>query len=169
MVDFRSLVPWRERSQAPATRDEFFDPFLNFRREVDRIFDSFFEGVGSRAIDAGSVWTGLAPAVDIAETDKELVITAEVPGVSEKDVEVTLADNVLTIRGEKKSEHEQKNGNFAYAERRYGSFARSIRLPFDAGDAKVNAQYDKGVLTVTIPKPAEAQKQVRRIEVKAAA
>lgn len=168
MVDFRSLIPWRERTQVPVTRDDFFDPFLSFRREVDRIFDSFFTRLGSTAIDAGSVWTGLSPAVDIAETDKELVITAEVPGVSEKDIDVTFADNVLTIRGEKKAEQEHKNGNFAYAERRYGSFSRSIRLPFEANDEDIEARYDKGVLTVRVPKPASSQNEVKRIEVKAA-
>jgi len=165
MMDFRSLVPWRDRSQAPTARDDFFDPFLNFRREVDRIFDSFFEGFGARAGGDGN-W--LAPAVDIAESDKELVLTAELPGVNEKDVEVTLADDLLTIKGQKKAEHEEKNGSFTYAERRYGSFSRSIRLPFHAGDAEVDAKYDKGVLTIRIPKPAEVQKAVRRIEVRPA-
>jgi HSP20 family protein len=167
MVDIRSLVPWRERSQAPAPREDFFDPFLNFRREVDRIFDSFFEGFGLRSAAGSDGWMSLAPALDVAESDKEVVVTAELPGVSEKDVEVTLADDLLTIKGEKKAEHEEKNGNFTYTERRYGSFSRSIRLPFHAGDAEVDAKYDKGVLTVRIPKPAEAQKAVRRIEVKA--
>ena len=89
MADLRSLIPWRERSPATAQRDDFFDPFTNFRREVDRMFDSFFDGFGGGAI-APAAWQGLNPAVDVHEVDKELVITAEVPGVSEKDVEVTL-------------------------------------------------------------------------------
>jgi HSP20 family protein len=80
---------------------------------------------------------------------------------------VTLADDLLTIKGEKKAEQE-KNGNFTYAERRYGSFARSVRLPFQAGDVQIDAKYDKGVLTIRVPKPADAQKAARRIEVKAA-
>ena len=102
------------------------------------------------------------------ESDNELMITAEVPGVDEKDVEVTLTDNVLTIKGEKKAQHEQKNGDASYMERRYGAFSRSLRLPFAIKDEEVDAKYDKGVLTITIPKPADAQTHVRRIEVKGA-
>ena len=162
MVDFRSLVPWRERADTPAVREDFFDPFLSFRREVDRMFDSFLDGI-NRPV-AG--WTGITPALDVSDNEKELVITAEVPGVSEEDVDVTLSDDVLTIKGEKKAENEQKNGDFSYVERRYGAFSRSLRLPFEVKDEAVDATYDKGVLTIRIPKPIEAQSQVRRIEVK---
>src|SRR4051812_14788549 len=167
MVDFRSLVPWRERFQAPARREDFFEPLVSFRREVDRMFDSFFDGFGTRAL-APAGWQGLNPAVDVRESDNQLVITAEVPGVDEKNVEVTLTDNVLTIKGEKKAEHEQKNGDASYMERRYGAFSRSLRLPFAIKDEQVDAKYDKGVLIITIPKPAEAQTNVRRIEIKGA-
>jgi HSP20 family protein len=165
MVDFRSLVPWRERSETPAPREDFFDPFVSFRREVDRMFDSFFDGFGTRTLGPAG-WQGLNPATDVRETDDELVITAEVPGVDEKDVEVTLTDDVLTIKGEKKAEHEQKNGDASYMERRYGAFSRSLRLPFAIKDGDIDAKYDKGVLSIRIPKPAEAQRNVRRIEVK---
>lgn len=163
MVDFRSLVPRRERSQSPATRDDFFDPFVGFRREMDRMLDSFFDGFGERRV---ADWPGLRPALDVQENDKELIVTAEVPGVSEKDVDVTLSGDLLTIKGEKKAEDEQKNGNFSYVERRYGAFSRSLRLPFAVKDEEVNATYDQGVLTIRIPKPAEAQTSVRKIEVK---
>jgi HSP20 family protein len=104
--------------------------------------------------------------VDVAETDKEIVITAELPGLDEKDLDVTLAGDVLTIKGEKKAEREQKNGDSYYVERRFGTFSRSLRLPFVADDEKIEAKYDKGVLTVRVPKPAEVQQSVRRIEVK---
>ena len=168
MADFRSLVPWRERSQAPARRDDYFDPFANFRREVDRIFESFFDDFGSRTLGNGWGWRGTTPAIDVSETDKELIVTAEVPGVSENDIEVTLADNMLTLKGEKKAEHKQMSGDTSYMERRYGAFSRSLRLPFAVKDEQVDATYDKGVLTVKIPKPEEAQQSVRKIEVKAA-
>jgi HSP20 family protein len=169
MVDFRSLVPWRERSEVPAPRDDWFDPFVGFRREMDRMFDSFFDTFPDRSgrglTRAG--WSDITPAIDIAETDKELVVTAEVPGVSEKDVEVTLSGNLLTIKGEKKTEHEEKDGGHSYMERRFGSFSRSLRLPFEVKDEKVDAQYDKGILNIHIAKPADVQNSVRRIEVKA--
>jgi HSP20 family protein len=166
MVDFKSLVPWRnEKSQLPATREDFLDPFVAFRREMDRMFDDFLRGSALRPALAG--WQGTAPAVDIDETDKELVITAELPGVTDKDVEVSLAGDILTIKGEKKAEQEQKNGDTYYAERRFGSFSRSFRLPFRLADEKVDAKFKDGVLTIRLPKPPELQKPVRRIEVKA--
>lgn len=160
-----SLVPWRERSE-PAIRDDAYDPFTAFRRDVDRVFDDFFTGFGSSALRS---WSGsVNPTIDATETEKDVVITAELPGLDEKDFEVTLTGDLLTIKGEKKSEHEERNGGSYYAERRFGSFSRSLRLPFEVKDEKVDATYQKGVLTIRVPKPAEAQSAVKRIEVKAA-
>jgi HSP20 family protein len=168
-MEFRSLVPWRDKSQTPATREDFFDPFVSFRREVDRMFDDFFNnfGSGGRSLRPwGGGWQG--PTIDMSETDKEMVVTAELPGLDQKDFEVTLAGDVLTIKGEKKAEHEQKGGDHYHMERRFGAFSRSLRLPFEVKDEKVDAKYDKGVLTIRVRKPVEAQKAARRIEVKAA-
>ena len=170
-MDLKSLVPWRNNSKSnvPATREDYFDPFVTFRREIDRIFDDFYTGFGgSRSLQGASSWSTVTPMIDVAETDKDVIVTAELPGLSDKDFEVTLTGDLLTIRGEKKSEHEEKNGDATYMERRYGSFMRTLRLPFEIGNEKVDAKYDKGVLTVRVSKPAEAQKAVRRIEVKAA-
>jgi HSP20 family protein len=147
-----------------ARRDDFFDPMFSLRREVDRIFDEFFNGFGSFGDGAG---LSPRPVVDIADNDKELVITAEIPGLDEKDLDVSLAGDLLTIKGEKKAEHEERNGGAYYMERRYGSFSRSVRLPFQVDDQDVEAKYEKGVLTIRIPKPIEMQKAVRRIPIKA--
>jgi HSP20 family protein len=168
-MDLKSLVPWRNSSKSnlPSTREDYFDPFVTFRREMDRMFDDFFTGFGGgRSLQASGGWPAVTPVVDVTETDKEIVVAAELPGLDEKDFEVTLAGDLLTIKGEKKSEHEQKDGDAHYVERRYGSFARTVRLPFEVGNEKVDAKYDKGVLTVRVPKPADAQKAARRIEVK---
>ncbi|HEX5600255.1 MAG TPA: Hsp20/alpha crystallin family protein, partial [Hyphomicrobiaceae bacterium] len=119
---------------------------------------------GNIGHDAG---LSLRPAVDIAEDDKELVISAEIPGLDEKDLDVSLAGDLLTIKGEKKAEHEERNGGAYYVERRYGSFSRSVRLPFQVDDQDVEAKYEKGVLTIRIPKPIEMQKAVRRIPINA--
>ncbi|HEX5957067.1 MAG TPA: Hsp20/alpha crystallin family protein [Hyphomicrobiaceae bacterium] len=168
-MNLKPLIPWREKSQTPAIREGFFDPLVTFRREVDRMFDDFFNGMRPRTPwPLGNGWQGLTPVIDVTETEKEVVITAELPGVNEKEVEVTIADDLLTIKGEKKTELEQENGDATYMERRFGSFSRSVRLPFEVKDEKVDAKYDKGVLTIRVPKPAEIQKAVRRIEVKAA-
>jgi HSP20 family protein len=167
MVDLKSLVPWRDKNklQTPAMRDDFFDPFVTFRREMDRMFDGFF---GSGLRQAQSTWHSLTPAVDVDENEKEIIVTAELPGVTEKDVEVGLAGDILTIQGEKHSQHEEKNGDSSYTERRFGSFSRVVRLPFETGEEQVDAKFGNGVLTVRIPKPAQLQRAVRRIEVRAA-
>jgi HSP20 family protein len=157
-MDFKSLVPRREKSQAPATREDFFDPFVSFR-------NLGFGGRSLRPVIGG--WQGVTPTIDVAETDREMVVTAELPGLDQKDFEVTLAGDVLTIKGEKKAEQEQKDGDHYFMERRFGAFSRSVRLPFEVKDEKVDAKYDKGVLTIRVPKPVEAQQAVRRIEVKA--
>ena len=94
------------------------------------------------------------------------MVTAELPGISDKDVEVSVAGDILTIRGEKRAEHEEKSGDATYMERRFGSFSRSVRLPFEIKDERVDAKFKDGLLTIHLPKPAELQKAVRRIEVK---
>jgi HSP20 family protein len=164
MVDFKALVPWRDKSQAPAPREEYHDSFLSFRREVDRMFDDFFSGFGRRAV--GSPLGTPTPSMDLTENDKEIVVTAEMPGLDEKDFEVTVSGDLLTLKGEKKAEHEHRNGDAYYMERRFGSFLRSVRLPFEVKDEKVDARYEKGLLTIRVPKPADMQKQARRIEVR---
>lgn len=168
-MNLGSLVPWRDKSPAPARRDEYLDPFVSFRREVDRMFDDFFNGFGGRSVRGlGNGWQGLTPTVDVTETEKDVVVTAELPGLDDKDFEVTLTGDLLTIKGEKRAEHEQRNGDGYYMERRFGTFSRSVQLPFEVKDEKVDARYDKGVLTIRVPKPADAQRTMRRIEVKAA-
>ena len=104
--------------------------------------------------------------MDVTENDKEMVVTAEMPGLDHKDFEVTVVGDLLTLKGEKKAEHEHRNGDGYYMERRFGSFSRSVRLPFEVKDEKVDAHYEKGVLTIRVPKPADMQRQARRIEVR---
>ena len=167
MVDFKALVPWRDKSQTPAPREDYADPFLSFRRNVDRMFDDFFNGFGRRALGSSSgSWMTPTPSKDLTENEKEIVVTAEMPGLDEKDFEVTVAGDVLTLKGEKKSEHEHRNGDAYYVERRFGSFSRSVRLPFEVKDEKVDARYEKGVLTIRVPKPADMQRPARRIDVR---
>ncbi len=163
MVDFKALVPWRGKSEAPARREDFYDPFVAFRREMDRMFDNFLRGTGLPALGS---WTDVTPSMDLNETDKEFVVTAELPGLDDKDFEVTVSGDMLTLKGEKKAEREERNGDAHYIERRFGAFSRSVRLPFEVKDEKVDAQYEKGVLTIRIPKPAELQRPARRIDVR---
>jgi HSP20 family protein len=106
------------------------------------------------------------PNLGLTENEKEIVVSAEMPGLDDKDFEVTISGDLLTVKGEKKAEHEHRNGDAYDMERRFGSFSRSVRLPFEVNDEKVDASYEKGALTIRVPKPADMQRQARRIEVR---
>jgi HSP20 family protein len=141
------------------------DPFLSLHREINRMFDDVFRGTGMQPATGDSQGRSLVNAsIDVAETDKEIRITAELPGVAEQDVEVMLQDDLLTIRGEKKQERKDEKESYHFVERSYGRFQRSIRLPFQADPEQVQARFENGVLTVTVPK-SERQERSRRIQV----
>ena len=160
-MNLKSLIPvGRDRSIAAG-------PFVSLQREIDRLFDDFTRGFPTFATLAGNGPTTLMPSVDVTETDKEIEITAELPGLEEKDVQVNLSDNLLTIRGEKKAEKEQKDKSYRLVERSYGSFERTLQLPEGINADAIKANISKGVLKVTVPKPAPAQ--AKKIEVKSAA
>jgi HSP20 family protein len=165
-MDLRALAPSRNEPKPQVTggREDSLDPFVVFRREIDRIFGGFFDAYG-RTGRALSGWSNLTPTMDLVENEKDIVISAELPGLDEKDFEVTVAGDLLTLKGEKKTRQEERKGNSTYTERRYDSFSRSVRLPFEVKDEAVEASYEKGVLTVRVPKPAGLQPAVR-IEVK---
>lgn len=163
-----------EQSKNPALQRSPFPghPLSSLRDQMDRLFDDFLSGGVTRP---GSFWDtrfggdgGLAmhvPSIDLVEEDKELVVTAELPGIDEKDVEVTLDQGVLTIRGEKKSESEREEGRTRVSERRYGSFERSIALPEGIDEEQVKARYDKGILTIRVARKPEAVRQAKRIPI----
>ena len=154
-----------EAGTKPAQR--YVDPFTAMRAEMDRIFDSFLgRGLArfptlSRAEEADAV----VPSIDVRETESEFAIEAELPGMDEKDVSVTLNDGVLTLKGEKKSEREEKKEDYHLMERSYGSFQRSFRVADTIDVEKVKATFDKGVLKVTLPKRPEAVKAEKRIPI----
>lgn len=156
-MNLRSLIPTgRDRSVA--------SPFMSLQREIDRLFEDFSRGFPTIA---GNGAIALMPSMDVTETDKEIEITAELPGLEEKDVQINVADNILTIRGEKKAEKEQKDKNYRLVERSYGSFERTLELPEGVNADAIKANISKGLLKVTVPKPAPAQ--AKKIEVKSAA
>jgi len=137
-------------------------------REIERTFDDFsrrsplagFAGFGDGAT---------APKIDVSEGKDGIEVTAELPGVDEKDIDLTLSNGVLTIRGEKKTERDEtdKEKNWHVVERRYGAFSRAITLPYDPDSSKVEAKFEKGVLRVKLPKPAEITKKEKKIEIRA--
>jgi HSP20 family protein len=140
------------------------DPFLSLHREVNRLFDDVFRGYGGPA-GTGQGGGNVIPAhMDVSETENEFRVRAELPGVSEKDVEVTLDDDVLTIRGEKRLERKDEKESYHVVERSYGTFQRSLRLPYAVDPEQVRASFEHGVLTVTLPKTKQ-QERSRRIQV----
>lgn len=156
----QSLIPFRSGGFLGG------DPFLSLHREMNRFFDDMLRGQGMMP-SSQSAGTLLAPQINVSETDNEIRITAELPGVSEKDVEVDLNDDVLVIRGEKKLEQKEEKENFHFVERSYGTFQRALQLPGPVNPEEVKATFENGVLTVTLPKTAQQQKS-RRIEVQGA-
>jgi HSP20 family protein len=142
---------------------DFGDTYWAQQREVDRVFDDFGRLDYSRA-GRGP----LTPRLDVSETDGQYVIEAELPGVDIKDVDVSLDGDILTIRGEKKTDREDKSKDYHLIERSYGSFERSIALGFTTDAKKISATFDKGVLRVTAPKPAEAKTEKKKIEIASA-
>jgi HSP20 family protein len=168
-MSVRDLIPWGRNNgnQGPSLlRDDDRDPFLSLHREVNRLFDDVFRGFGSglpslRGVSGfGAGW----PSVEISDTDKEIKVTAEVPGLEEKDIEVLLNDGVLTLKGEKRSETEDKEKQFS--ECYYGRFERRIPLGTEVKEDQVEATFKNGILTVRLPKTEKAQSQVKRIAIR---
>jgi HSP20 family protein len=149
-------------------------PFEGLRNQIDRLFRDFEAGFlqmpPSRDID--NFWHrdfefAVTPAIDIVEKDNTYEVTAELPGLDAKNIELQLADGVLTVKGEKKEEREEKTKDRYVSERRYGSFRRSLQVPASVDADKIEASYKSGVLTITLPKSAEAQKQQKTIPITA--
>ncbi|MGE5842383.1 MAG: Hsp20/alpha crystallin family protein [Deltaproteobacteria bacterium] len=134
------LIPWREEME-------------RLRSDLERLYDRVLDPRTFRRFTQEGEWM---PSVDVSETAKEIIVKVEVPGVEAKEIDVNLDGNVLTIKGERKREHEERDENFHRIERSYGSFYRSLQLPAEVEGDKIKATYKKGVLKVTLPKSKKA-------------
>ena len=170
MADKETKLPVKKESTLPSyagLRD--WHPFERLRRQIDRLFDEFPSRRGLLDFEPFERFAEAfpaTPAVDFVEKDKEYEITAELPGLDDKNVEVKLSSGVLSISGEKKEEKEEKKEGYYFSERRYGSFQRAFRVPEGVDADKIEASFEKGVLTVRLPKTPEAQKEQKTIEIK---
>jgi HSP20 family protein len=156
------LIPWsRNRSVAGSRQQDEQNPVLALHREMNRLFDNFFRGMD---IPFGGTagWAVNWPHVEVSDNDDEVKVVAELPGLDEKDIDVSLHEGMLTIKGEKNSESQKA----VYSERWHGQFERAVRLGPDVDPDRVSASFKNGVLTVTAQKRPQAQRQTRRIEVK---
>jgi HSP20 family protein len=165
-----------EVKKAPPAQTTVPDVWQSFRSEMDRLFDRFGSGFGfpslRRMFDIEPAWRSASsfsfsmPAIDMSEDEKAHKISAELPGIDAKDIDVSMSGDMLVLKGEKRQEKEEKDKNYHFSERAYGSFQRAFELPASVDRGKVAADFSKGVLTITLPKTAEAQKPVKKIEVK---
>ncbi len=170
MLDLKSLVPFHHKKKAhevARVSDAPRDPFLAMRQEMDRLFDNFLTAGGPLALPETG-WNAGLPSLEVKDGEKELIISAELPGMSEDDVDVRISGDLLTIEGEKTEQSEKTEGERTYSERRYGKFSRTIRLPFAVGDEKIDAKFDRGVLNIRLEKPAEQRQSVKHIDIKSA-
>ena len=153
-----SLIRWSPAREVTA----FPRDIMNFQREMNRMFDGFFRGSNDEDL-IPSVWS---PAVDIAEFDNEYQVKVELPGITKEDVKISLEQNLLTVKGEKKQEKETKESNFHRVERSYGAFQRSFTLPSSVKGDKVDATFANGILTINMPKAEEAKPKQIEVKVK---
>jgi HSP20 family protein len=184
-MSLTNILPWKRNVKRlsakplPIQRDaDIVDhteyPLLSLQNDMNRLFEDFWRDPFSlRPFETfdrmlPSSLRGFTPNVDISETDKALKLEAELPGLDEKDLEISLSENVLTIKGEKHQKTERKDRNYFYAERTYGSFCRQFTLPASVDEDKIEAAFHKGVLTITLPKRPEVVEQRKRIAIKSA-
>ncbi len=159
--------PIRRRGDRLAIRRENEEPMMAIQNEMNRMFDQFFtDPFAMLPMKGVRLAAEFSPRVDISETDTEVRVVAELPGLDEKDITLTIEDNAVVLSGEKKSDLEEKGKTFHRIERSYGSFQRVIPLGVEVDEDKASASFKNGVLTISLPKAAEAVKQAKKINIK---
>ncbi len=168
-MSIKNLMPWKSEKEdvKDVAKPDSGDPFLDFEKRVNHMFSDFFGNFGEIGFLKDRSLS-FSPTVDVSENAKEVVISAELPGLDEKDVDVSLSKNTLTIKGEKRSESEDKGKDYHRSERSYGFFQRTIALPCEVDESRVDARFNKGVLKIVLPKSERALQERKKIEVKSA-
>ncbi|MBF0275162.1 MAG: Hsp20/alpha crystallin family protein [Nitrospinae bacterium] len=162
-----SLLPWRKKESSLDHDKKEQHPFLSLQDDMNRAFDNFFKEFKTPSFGSfDNTFKGVDLKVNVNENDKDIVVTAELPGVNDKDIDIEIKDNFLVLKGEKKEEKEEEKDNSYYKECSYGSFYRTIPLSMEVDEDKVDASFKNGVLTVTLPKSEEAKQKIKKITVK---
>jgi len=163
----RRLIPWRRRGDSSLDVRRDRDSFLSMQDEMNRMFEDFFEKpFGARSLRALEGLEDFTPSLDVFETEKEISIQVELPGMEEKDIDISVHNNVLTVSGKKENEEIEKGKSFYRRERSFGSFRRSVELPEEVDEDKIEATYKNGILNVVVEKPKASVSVSRRIKVK---
>ena len=167
-MQISDLIPWgRDKDQTPTTGDgRSNNPLAALQRDINHVFEDFWQRVENGWNGRSNPVGVFGPSTDVSETDNGVEVTVELPGMTENDIDISLSGDAITIRGEKKVEHEEKRKGVYMSERSYGAFYRTIPLPPGVDGEKAEAKFKHGVLTVTLPKSPEAQAKVKRIPVK---
>lgn len=168
---FQEMVPWKKDRQSVDVRNSGTEfPLSSLQRRMNRMFDDFFGDFSDLSVSPLRAWSrsggGFIPRMDMTDTENEITVTAELAGVDEKDVDITMQDDVLTIRGEKKIERDEKSQRYCLSERSCGTFSRSILLPAEVEQDKIEASFKKGILTVHLPKLPVEEAKAKKIEIK---
>ncbi len=163
---FKNLIkrPFSGESSVPVRKEED-NPFYALQRDINSVFDNFFKEFELAPFRQG--FEGFSPKIDVIETDKEIKISAELPGMDEKDLDVSVNKDSITIKGEKKAEKEDKGKDYYRMERSYGSFCRTVPLPVEINVDKVEAKFNKGILNIVLPKTESALRETKKIAIKA--
>ncbi|MBF0539140.1 MAG: Hsp20/alpha crystallin family protein [Nitrospirae bacterium] len=160
-MDFKGLVPWGFGKKRPQGAEH---PLRSIQRDMNELFGDFWGDF--EVAPFGRHWGGFEPRLNVTEDDREVKVSAELPGLDEKDIDVSLTKDSLTIKGEKKEEKEEKATGYYRVERSYGTFSRTVTLPCEIDQDKVEASFKKGVLVITLPKTAEACSEKKKITIK---
>ena len=157
----------KKQETSGAAVPRYWDPFAEMRAEMDRVFNSFLGRglIGRPSLSRMTMPETVTPDLDVRENDKELIFEVELPGMNEKDINIMVRNGVLSLKGEKKSEREEKKDTYHLVERSYGAFERSFRLPDTIDEDQIKADFDKGVLRIVVPKHAEAIKAEKKIPI----
>jgi HSP20 family protein len=173
-MTLKDMVPWRwgglrHWDEEDRPYESFLREMDTLHKEMDHLFENFWKGSGNHTFMTKPWRHGaLTPRVDETEDEMAFHVKVELPGMDQDDVDVTLSGGVLTIRGEKKREEEEKGKDYYRSERSFGSFRRSLPIPVDVDESKIEAKFEKGILYVELPKTKEAQEKVKHISIKAA-
>jgi HSP20 family protein len=165
------LLPWKwGKKNVPIRREDAlaeYSPFYSLQQDINRLFDSFFQGFENRSMSTFEETSSpmFSPSLDITETDSDVRVTIELPGLTDKEIDLSISENSLTVKGEKKEEREENTSGYYRMERLYGSFYRSIPLPCSIDRDKVQATFKQGVLSISMPKTRQALQETRKITI----
>lgn len=163
-MQIKDLIPWARKDHAPEPKNDDQNPIASLQREMNRVFESFW----TRAGDLDWPWAGGDAKSDVVETGDSVEVSIELPGMEMKDIEVSVTDDMLTVKGEKKVERQEEKKGYYLSERSYGAIYRTIPLPPGVDGEKAEASFKNGVLTIKLPQTPEARAKVKRIEVQPA-